>query len=119
MVELPNAKPSQPLEDAVTQEYFKQYHGQCEDYVTINQKEQQYNNPEYVQHTMISTAQAAKKEKELIVLPPEFSDFTDVFKKPKVPLPPINPLIIPLNLTISLFHVERRTTCSTPRRWKH
>ena len=37
---------------------------------------------------MISTALAAEKEKELIVLPPEFSDFVDVFKKPKVPLPP-------------------------------
>jgi len=36
----------------------------------------------------ISTALAAKKEKKLIILPLEFSDFTDVFKKPKVPLPP-------------------------------
>ena len=40
---------------------------------------------------MISTALAAKKEKELIDLPPEFSDFTDVFEKPKVPLPPHQP----------------------------
>jgi len=30
---------------------------------------------------------AADKEKGAVVLPPEFSDFTDVFKKPEVPLP--------------------------------
>jgi len=36
---------------------------------------------------MISTMLAAKKETEPIVLPPEFSDFVDVFKKPEVPLP--------------------------------
>jgi len=39
-------------------------------------------------HTTISTALAAEKEKELIVLPPEFANFADVFTKPKVPLPP-------------------------------
>jgi len=39
----------------------------------------------------ISTALAAEKEKEPIVLPPEFSDFADVFKKPKVPLSPHRP----------------------------
>ena len=33
-VELPDAKPSRPLEDAVTQRYFKRYNGRCEDYVT-------------------------------------------------------------------------------------
>jgi len=36
----------------------------------------------------ISTAFAAEKEKKLIVLPLEFSDFADVFKKSKVPLFP-------------------------------
>ena len=46
---------------------------------------------EYVHRTTISTALAAKKEKEPIVLPPEFSNFADVFKKPKVPLPPHRP----------------------------
>jgi len=40
---------------------------------------------------MISTALAAEKEKEPIVLPLEFSDFADVFKKPEVPLPPHRP----------------------------
>jgi len=38
--------------------------------------------------TTISTALAAEKEKEPIVLPPEFADFADVFTKPEVPLPP-------------------------------
>jgi len=40
---------------------------------------------------MISTALAAKKEKEPIILPPEFADFADVFQKPEVPLPPHRP----------------------------
>jgi len=47
---------------------------------------------------MISTALAANKEKEPIVLPPEFADFTDVFKKPEVPLPSHRPF----NHTIEL-----------------
>jgi len=42
-------------------------------------------------HTTIFTALTADKEKELVVLPPEFSNFTDVFKKPKIPLPPHRP----------------------------
>jgi len=40
MVELPDAKPSRPLEDAVTQRYFKRYHGRCEDYVTADRYEE-------------------------------------------------------------------------------
>jgi len=43
---------------------------------------------ECVAHTTISTFLAADKEKEAIILPPEFSEFADVFKKPKIPLPP-------------------------------
>jgi len=38
-VELPDAKPSRPLEDAVTQRYFKRYHGRCEDYITADRYE--------------------------------------------------------------------------------
>jgi len=53
---------------------------------------------EYVHHTTISTALAAEKEKEPIVLPPEFAEFADVFKKPEVPLPPHHPF----NHTIEL-----------------
>jgi len=44
-----------------------------------------------VHRTTISTTLAAEKEKELIILPPEFADFTDVFQKPEVPLPPHHP----------------------------
>jgi len=90
-VELPDAKPSRPLEDAVTQRYFKRYNGRCEDYITADQYEERYNHPEYMRRTTISTALAAEKEKEPIILPPEFADFANVFKKPKVPLPPHRP----------------------------
>jgi len=88
MVELPDAKPSRPLEDIVTQHNFKQYNGRCEDYVTAEWYEEWYNHQECVCRTTISTAQAAEKEREPIILPPEFADFADVFQKPEVPLPP-------------------------------
>jgi len=57
----------------------------------------------------ISTTLAADKEKEPIVLPPEFSDFTDVFKKPKVPLPPHQPFNHKMNLMTPSSRAKQRT----------
>ena len=68
--------------------------------------EEHYNHPEYVRCTMISTALAAEKEKEPIVLFPEFSDFADVFKNPKFPFLPTDPSTTPLNSMIPLFHIK-------------
>ena len=41
-----------------------------------------------VAHTTISTSIAADENKKEVVLPPEFSEFVDLFKKPEVPLLP-------------------------------
>jgi len=118
MVELPDAKPSRPLEDTVTQQYFKRYNGRCEDYITADRHEERYNNPEYVRRTMISTALAAEKEKELIVLPPEFADFADVFKKPKVPLPPHRPFDHTIELDDSFVPRRAKNYSLNPKEMK-
>jgi len=94
MVALPDSKPKQPSESAETMQYLKRYNEQDNNQIITLLWEEQYNPAgyaEYVRWTTISTTLAAEKEKEPIVLPPEFSDFANVFKKPKVPLPPHRP----------------------------
>jgi len=71
--------------------YLKRYNEQDNDLTITLLWAERYNpvgHAEYLHQTTISTVQAAKKEKEPIVLPPEFSEYADVFKKPEVPLPP-------------------------------
>ena len=58
------------------------------DITTMERLEERNTLVECVGRTTISTSLAADKEKEAVVLPPEFSDFADVFRKPEVPLPP-------------------------------
>ena len=60
--------------------------------------EERYPPTEYIAYTTISTSLAANKEKEAVVLPPKFSDFTDMFKKPEIPFLPHQPF----NHTIEL-----------------
>jgi len=116
IVELPDSKPSQPMEDVVTQRYLKQYNGRCEEASIVGKLLKRNTYVECVGHTTISTSLAVEKEKKTVVLPPEFSDFVDVFRKPKVPLPLTDPSTTPLNSPIPLFHVRQRTICSTPRK---
>jgi len=86
--ELPDSKLSQPLEDAEIQWYLICCNGLYEHKSNLEKLEERNTLLECVGCTTISTSLAANKEKEVVVLCPEFSDFTNVFKKPKVSLFP-------------------------------
>jgi len=118
MVVLPDSKPRWPLESAKTMWYLKRYNGWDDDQTIALLWEEWYNPAgyaEYVRQTTISTTLAAEKEKELIVLPQEFLDFADVFKKPEVPLPPHQPFDHTIELDNSFVPCQAKNYSLNPK----
>ena len=117
-VALPDAKLKQPPDTAETTRYFQRYNGWDDDETIALLWEEHYNPAgyaKYVHRTTISTALAAEKEKELIALPPEFSDFADVFKKPDIPLPPHRPFDHTIELNDSFVPCQAKNYSLNPK----